>query len=172
MFIYYHKWKLAKQVRSILFHIQAKEFPLWTGYFGSSFDYRSLKADYPKLQNLNIVMLSERTLRDQEITAALGFQQWRQDKAIKNICHSLMERADDGLTINVLYLKLSTNEREMQEVLDAYPRNFLPANSQQPHLRTMPNSFHSRENFRVSLDATAQSLFHENPWITEKMFYL
>jgi hypothetical protein len=173
MFLYYHQMKLAKQIRSLLLHIHAKEYMLWTGYFGSSFEYRSLKADYPKLESLHVVILSERTLRDNEVNVVLGFQQWKADKPLKNICLSLLERADLGLKCKILYLKLVSDEQEMQEILDAYPKHVFPPEFQaNPYLRTLPREFHQRENIQVSLDATPANLFYDNPWNTEQLFEL
>jgi len=176
MFIYYHNMKLAKQIKSLLFHILAKEAMLWTGYFGSSFDYRSLKEDYPNLESLHVVVLSERSLRDHQINVVLGFQDWLQrkyEKPLKNICHSLLDRADAGLKCRILYLKLASDEQEMQEILAAFPKQLYPPELQpHPYVRTLPTEFHDRPNIRLSLDATPANLFYDNPWFTGQVFEL
>jgi hypothetical protein len=177
IFTYCQKRELAQEVRSILFHIEANDDvqTLWTGYFSSTYEYRSLKADYPKLEHVHIVLASNRTLRDSELTPLLGFQSWKYDTRLKSICRSLIERSLDGVNINILFLKLSANEVEMQQVLHAKEArdaglDLEKADADLPQLRTRPTTFHGLKTFRVVLDGTVPHLLADNPWLTEKMF--
>lgn len=164
MFLYAHNEHLSRFTRRMLVHVGDRDLALWTPYFSSTSPHRSLLHDYPNLQELYVIVRASYPLSNNQHGIVEAYQKWLPNQILIGLCGSLQSRAESGLRVRILFVRLAvaTDELILQE---RYPNDFdrYPRLAEGPRTRTR---FTTLLGCKVALDATREN----NPWYTGELF--
>jgi len=165
MFIYSHNTSLTRHTNKILVHMVDRDLQLWTGYFNSSKEYRSLGHDYPYLSELMVVLRGSRNLTQNAHDVREAFGRWKSSTVLIHLCASLRQTSEkEGVKVKVIFVRLAVPDHE-RLLLGEYASELdpHPEDSPGPRLRT---KWTNMDGCQVAFDATSTN----NPWDTKTTF--